>query len=56
MTYDDVLECMAAIHQAKNIAYGSAYNLAPGLLGIEAHVGIMVCKTNTGPADRPRGW
>jgi hypothetical protein len=31
MTYDDVLEPVAAIPQAKNIAYGSAYNLAPGL-------------------------
>ena len=56
MTYDDVLEPVAEIPQARDIEYGSAYNLAPGLFGIPAHVGIMVCKTNTGPADGPRGW
>ena len=55
MTYDDVLEPVAAIPQAKNIAYGSAYNLAPGLLGIPAQMRIMVRKTDAGPADGPRG-
>ena len=42
MTFDDVLQRMAAIYQAKNADYGSFYNLAPALLGIPAHVGILV--------------
>ena len=46
MTYDDVLERMGAIHQAKNADYGSSYNLAPALLGIPAHVGILVRMTD----------
>lgn len=54
MTYDDVLEPMAAIPQAKNAEYGSAYNLAPGLFGIPAHVRILVCKTDK--LDRACRW
>ena len=46
MTCDDVLERMAAIHKAKNIDYGSSYNLAPALLGIPAHVEILVRMTD----------
>lgn len=46
MTFDDVLQRMAAIHQAKNADYGSSYNLAPALLGIPAHVGILVRMTD----------
>ena len=46
MTYDDVLERMGAIHQAKNADYGSSHNLAPALLGIPAHVGILVRMTD----------
>jgi len=46
MTFDDVLQRMAAIHQAKNADYGSSYNLAPALLGIPAYVGILVRMTD----------
>jgi hypothetical protein len=46
MTFDAVLERMAAIHQAKNADYGSSYNLAPALLGIPAHVGLLVRMTD----------
>lgn len=42
MTFEAILERMAAIHKAKNADYGSSYNLAPALLGIPAHVGILV--------------
>jgi hypothetical protein len=45
-TFDTILERMAAIHQAKNADYGSSYNLAPALLGIPAHVGILVRMTD----------
>jgi len=41
-TFDDVLRRMADIHKAKNSDYGASYNLAPQLLGIPAHVGILV--------------
>jgi hypothetical protein len=46
MTFDTILERMAAIPQAKNADYGSSYNLAPALLGIPAHVGILVRMTD----------
>ncbi len=46
MTFDSVLERMAAIHRAKNADYGSSYNLAPALLGIPAHVGLLVRMTD----------
>lgn len=46
MTFDDVLQRMAMIHKAKNADYGSSYNLAPALLGIPAHVGILVRMTD----------
>jgi len=42
MTFDTVLERMAAIHRAKNADYGASYDLAPQLLNIPAHVGILV--------------
>jgi hypothetical protein len=42
MTFDNVLDRMAAIHRAKNADYGSSYDLAPQLLNIPAHVGILV--------------
>jgi hypothetical protein len=46
MTFDDILVHMAAIHKAKNADYGSSYNLAPALLGIPAHVGLLVRMTD----------
>ncbi len=46
MTFDTILERMAAIHKAKNADYGSSYNLAPALLGIPAHVGLLVRMTD----------
>lgn len=42
MTFDAVLDRMAAIHRAKNADYGSSYDLALQLLNIPAHVGILV--------------
>jgi hypothetical protein len=45
-TFDAVLERMAEVHRAKNTDYGSSYNLAPVLLGIPAHVGILVRMTD----------
>lgn len=45
-TFESVLERMAAIHRAKNADYGSSYNLAPALLGIPAHVGLLVRMTD----------
>jgi len=41
-----MLRRMAAIHKAKNADYGSSYNLAPALLSIPAHVGILVRMTD----------
>lgn len=46
MTFDDVLERMSAVHKAKNADYGSSYNLAPALLGIPAHIGLLVRMTD----------
>ncbi len=46
MTFDDILERMSAIHRAKNADYGSSYHLAPALLGIPAHVGLLVRMTD----------
>jgi hypothetical protein len=46
MTFDTILERMAAIHKAKNADYGNSYNLAPALLGIPAHVGLLVRMTD----------
>ncbi|MHB9075692.1 MAG: nucleotide modification associated domain-containing protein [Desulfobaccales bacterium] len=46
MTFDTVLKRMAEIHQAKNADYGSSYNLAPALLGIPAHMGLLVRMTD----------
>ncbi len=45
-TFDDVLQRMAEIHRRKNADYGDSYNLAPALLGIPAHVGILVRMTD----------
>ena len=45
-TFDDVLNRMGQIHKAKNADYGSSYNLAPALLGIPAHVGLLVRMTD----------
>ena len=42
MTFETILERMQALHKAKNADYGASYNLAPALLGIPAHVGILV--------------
>jgi hypothetical protein len=42
MTFDSILERMAAIYRAKNADYGSSYDLAPQLLNIPPHVGILV--------------
>jgi len=60
MTFDDVLERMAAIHRAKNADYGSSYTLA-ALLGIPVHVGLLVRMTDKlAPAawlkGRPHRW
>jgi hypothetical protein len=46
MNFQTILERMAAIHKAKNADYGSSYNLAPALLGIPAHVGLLVRMTD----------
>jgi hypothetical protein len=45
-TFETILARMAAIHQAKNADYGASYDLAPALLGIPAHVGILVRMTD----------
>jgi ERCC4-related helicase len=37
---------MEAIYFAKNTDYGASYNLAPSLLGIPAHVGLLVRMTD----------
>jgi hypothetical protein len=42
MTFETILQRMAAVHKAKNADYGSSYNLAPELLGIPAHIGLLV--------------
>jgi hypothetical protein len=44
--FHDVLKRMAAIYQAKNDDYGSSYKLAPALLGIPVHVGLLVRMTD----------
>jgi Nucleotide modification associated domain 1 len=46
MTFEKVLSRMAAIHRAKNSDYGESYNLAPQLLGISTHVGLLVRMTD----------
>jgi hypothetical protein len=46
MTFESILERMAAIHQAKNSDYGDSYNLAPALLGIPVHIGLLVRMTD----------
>jgi hypothetical protein len=46
MTFESILKRMAEIHRAKNADYGSSYNLVPMLLGIQAHVGILVRMTD----------
>jgi hypothetical protein len=46
MTFEKVLSHMASIHRAKNADYGASYNLAPQLLGIPAHVGLLVRMTD----------
>jgi hypothetical protein len=64
MTFEAILERMSAIHEAKNADYGSSYNLAPALLGIPAHVGILVrmtdklaraCRLSQGQAPQVEG-
>jgi hypothetical protein len=63
-TFESLLDRMAAIHQAKNADYGASYNLAPSLLGIPAHVGLLVrmtdklaraCKLAQGQAPQVEG-
>ena len=63
-TFESILGRMAAIHRAKNADYGSSYNLAPMLLGIPAHVGLLVrmtdklaraCKLTQGEAPQVEG-
>lgn len=46
MRFETILERMAAIHRAKNADYGASYDLAPALLGIPAHVGLLVRMTD----------
>jgi hypothetical protein len=46
MTFETILKRMAAIHKVKNADYGSSYNLASALLGIPAHVGLLVRMTD----------
>jgi hypothetical protein len=46
MTFETILERMAAVHRAKNADYGSSYNLAPALLSIPAYVGILLRMTD----------
>lgn len=46
MSFETVLDRMAAIHRAKNADYGSSYDLAPQLLNIPTHVGILVRMTD----------
>jgi hypothetical protein len=41
-TFETILRRMAAVYQAKNDDYGSSYSLAPALLGIPVHVGLLV--------------
>jgi hypothetical protein len=64
MTFYTILEHMAAVYEAKNKDYGSSYNLAPELLGIPAHVGILVrmtdklaraCRLSQGQAPQVEG-
>ena len=64
MTFGSVLDRMAAIHRAKNADYGASYDLAPQLLNIPAHVGILVritdklaraCRLAQGQAAQVKG-
>jgi len=65
MSFETILDRMAAIHKAKNTDYGSSTNLAPPeLLGIPAHIGILVqmtekltraCKLAQGQAPQVEG-
>jgi hypothetical protein len=64
MTFETALKRMAEIHQAKNADYGASYDLSPQLLGIPAHVGILVritdklaraCRLAQGQAAQVKG-
>jgi hypothetical protein len=46
MTFESILKNMAEIHRAKNADYGDSYNLTPALLGIPAHIGLLVRMTD----------
>jgi hypothetical protein len=46
MTFETILNHMATVYQAKNNDYGSSYKLAPALLGIPVHVGLLVRMTD----------
>lgn len=46
MSFDEILQKMAEVHRRKNADYGSSYNLAPALLGIPVHVGLLVRMTD----------
>jgi hypothetical protein len=41
MTFDTILQCMAAIHRAKNADYGSSYELSAQLLGRPVVEGLL---------------
>ncbi len=45
-SFHEILDKMSAVHKAKNADYGQSYNLVPQLLGIPAHVGILVRMTD----------
>jgi hypothetical protein len=40
-TFADLLDRMLIIHLEKNADYGNSFGLAPNLLGIPAHVGLL---------------
>jgi len=63
-TFETILERMAAIHRAKNADYGASYDLAPQLLNVPTHVGLLVrmtdklaraCRLAQGKAPRVEG-
>lgn len=45
-SFEALLNRMHRIHRAKNQDYGNSYDLAPALLGIPAHVGLLVRMTD----------
>jgi hypothetical protein len=45
-TFDGLLDHMRRLHQAKNADYGNSYDLAPALLGIPAHLGLLARMTD----------